>query len=102
MSATKTVRAINAVFDLVQDHGSIKKNDYKKQIEFFDELISSAQGAKKELQGLAIKKSLATYATGKPSELPPTKDQFIELYGKEEFDKVKRIGKPRQYFVWTE
>lgn len=100
MSAIKTVRAMNAVFDLVQDHGSIKKNDYKKQIEFFDELIATAQNAKKELQGLAVKKDLATYAEGKPSELAPTKDQFIELYGKEEFDRVKRVGKPRQYFVW--
>ena len=36
----------------------------------------------------------------KPSELAPTKDQFIELYGQEEFDKVKRIGNPRTKFFW--
>ena len=67
-----------------------------------DEMIEAAQSAKKELQALAIEQGLATYAEGKPSELAPTKKEFIERYGLEEFDKVKRIGKPRQYFVWID
>jgi len=39
-------------------------------------------------------------AISKPSELAPTKDQFIKLYGQEEFDKVKRLGSPRTKFFW--
>jgi hypothetical protein len=35
-----------------------------------------------------------------PPELAPTKNQFIELYGQEEFNKVKRVGSPRTKFFW--
>jgi len=39
-------------------------------------------------------------AISKPAQLAPTKNEFIELYGQDEFERVMRIAKPRTRFFW--
>lgn len=49
---------------------------------------------------VAVKQGVAAYVLDDPKELAPTKDQFIKLYGREAFDRVKRISKPKRIFTW--
>jgi hypothetical protein len=39
-------------------------------------------------------------AIAKPAQLAPTKKEFIELYGQDEFERVMRVAKPKTRFFW--
>jgi hypothetical protein len=54
----------------------------------------------KTAREVAVKQGAAAYVTDEPKELAPTKDQFIQLYGIAEFNRIKRISKPRRIFTW--
>jgi hypothetical protein len=54
----------------------------------------------KTARELAIKQKAAAYVLDDPKELAPTKDQFIELYGAAEFNRVKRFSNPKRIFTW--
>lgn len=76
--------------------------------------VEYLEGVKKELADLqadvdrmiktakdvAVKQNAAAYVEDEPKELAPTKDQFIKLYGIAEFNRIKRISKPRRIFTW--
>jgi hypothetical protein len=54
----------------------------------------------KTARDVAVKQKAAAYVEDDPKELAPTKDQFIQLYGIAEFNRIKRISKPRRIFTW--
>jgi hypothetical protein len=55
----------------------------------------------KTARDVAVTHGIAAYVLEEPKELAPTKDQFIKLYGAEEFRRVMRISSPRRIFTWT-
>jgi hypothetical protein len=76
--------------------------------------VEYLEGVKAELDGLssdvgrminaarniAVKQGVAAYVNDDPKELAPTKDEFIKLFGREMFDRVKKLSKPRRIFTW--
>jgi hypothetical protein len=76
--------------------------------------VEYLEGVKKELDGLssdvgrmiktaqqvAVDQDLAAFVNDDPKELAPTKEEFITLFGREMFDRVKKFSKPRRIFTW--
>jgi hypothetical protein len=76
--------------------------------------VEYLENVKKELDGLsadvgrmiktardvAINQGLAAYVDDEPKELAPSKEEFINLFGREMFDKVKKLSKPKRIFTW--
>ena len=76
--------------------------------------VEYLEGVKKELDGLssdvgrmiktaqqvAIDQRVAAFVEDAPKELAPSKEEFIQLFGREVFDKVKKLSKPKRIFTW--
>jgi broad specificity phosphatase PhoE len=65
-----------------------------------DGLSSDVGRMIKTTQQLAVDQKVAAYVDDAPKELAPTKDEFITLFGREMFDKVKKLSKPKRIFTW--
>jgi hypothetical protein len=65
-----------------------------------DSLRSDVDNMLTTAREVAVKQGAAAYVLDDPKELAPTKDQFIKLYGRATFDRVKRISKPKRIFTW--
>ena len=73
----------------------------REEIEGYEREIKILKSLIEQKKDEAIKLGYACMAiVGKPSELAPTAEMYIELHGQEAFDAVKRIGKATETFVW--
>jgi hypothetical protein len=102
MEATMRNQALKMT-DIFSDPrlGSINELALKDQHELVEFMIKRLTEAKSTLENMGEETgSGERKPISAPPELAPTKNQFIELYGQEEFNKVKRIGSPRTKFFW--
>ena len=65
-----------------------------------DGLSSDVGRMIKAAQEVAVAQGVAAFITDNPKELAPTKEEFITLFGREMFDRVKKLSKPRRIFTW--
>ena len=89
-------------FEEEYDAGGIRAGvEYLEDIKAdLDSLRSDVDRMLATAKDVAVKQNVAAYVLDDPKELAPTKDQFIKLYGRATFDRVKRISKPKRIFTW--
>lgn len=68
--------------------------------EILSDALKELRAVLKRAQQEAVDYDLATWTFTDPKELAPTKQQFIDLFGMETFNKVKREGAPTRIFTW--
>ncbi len=77
---------------------SLEENE--KCLDMLKEMQEDIKALVQATREMAIEDGYAEMVTGKQPELSPTRALFIELYGQEEFDRVKRLGKAKETFTW--
>ena len=104
MSMMKLLDEIVEDFEQSLDDCNIKVDkgfNLREEVEGLEREIEVIRGLIKQKKKEAIKLGYACMAiVGKPSELAPTAEMYIDLHGQEAFDAVKREGKAPEKFVW--
>ena len=91
---------LNQIIDAEIPSVSTSREEYEKRLDMLKEMQEDIKALVMSTKEMACDDGLAEMVTGKQPELAPTQSMFIELYGQEEFDRVKRLGKAKQTFTW--
>tara|TARA_R100000908_G_C3641049_1_gene77276 strand:- start:31 stop:324 length:294 start_codon:yes stop_codon:yes gene_type:complete len=91
---------LNEILDVEIPSNASARIDYEQRLDMLKEMQEDIKTLVQSTRELAIDDGFAEMVIGKQSELAPTKPKFIELYGQEEFDLVKRLGKAKETFTW--
>ena len=83
-------------------HAQEQQAEMQRDLATLKEVAKNTKDEIEKLEANAIKFGYAhmTPTGAKASELAPSKPMFIEEYGQEEFDRVKRKGKLPTKFAW--
>ena len=79
---------------------STGRKEYEQRLDMLKEMQEDIKALVQATREMACDDGYAEMVTGKQPELSPTRALFIDLYGQEEFDRVKRLGKAKQTFTW--
>ena len=79
---------------------STGRKEYEQRLDMLKEMQEDIKALVQATREMACDDGYAERVTGKQPELSPTRALFIELYGQEEFDRVKRLGKAKETFTW--
>ena len=79
---------------------STGRKEYEQRLDMLKEMQEDIKALVQATREMACDDGYAEMVTGKQPELSPTRALFIELYGQEEFDRVKRLGKAKETFTW--
>ena len=91
---------LNQIIDNEIPSVSTSREEYEKRLDMLKEMQEDIKALVMATKEMACDDGLAEMVTGKQPELAPTQSMFIELYGQEEFDRVKRLGKAKETFTW--
>jgi superfamily II RNA helicase len=91
---------LNQIIDNEIPSVSTSREEYEKRLDMLKEMQEDIKALVQATREMAIEDGYAEMVTGKQPELSPTRALFIELYGQEEFDRVKRLGKAKETFTW--
>ena len=91
---------LNQIIDNEIASVSTSREEYEKRLDMLKEMQEDIKALVMSTKEMACDDGLAEMVTGKQPELAPTQSMFIELYGQEEFDRVKRLGKAKETFTW--
>jgi superfamily II RNA helicase len=91
---------LNQIIDNEIPSVSTSREEYEKRLDMLKEMQEDIKALVMATKEMACDDGLAEMVTGKQPELSPTRALFIELYGQEEFDRVKRLGKAKETFTW--
>ena len=91
---------LNEILDVEIPSNASARIDYESRLDMLKEMQEDIKALVQATREMAIDDGLAEMVTGKQPELSPTSSMFIELYGQEEFDRVKRLGKAKETFTW--
>ena len=91
---------LNEILDVEIPSNASARIDYESRLDMLKEMQEDIKALVMATKEMAIDDGLAEMVTGKQPELSPTSSMFIELYGQEEFDRVKRLGKAKETFTW--
>tara|TARA_R100001126_G_C4769593_1_gene121753 strand:- start:101 stop:370 length:270 start_codon:yes stop_codon:yes gene_type:complete len=70
-----------------------------EKYDFIDQMIESLKKSQKELKDKLVDQGLAHYELKEGRELAPTKEMYILKHGVDDWNKIKRIGKPSEKFI---
>lgn len=71
------------------------REDLKKQAEIVNQML-------RNIEEDAVEQRLAILVPGQTRELAPTKEQFVETFGIEVWEKMKRKSRASPKFVWKD
>ena len=91
---------LNEILDVEIPSNASARIDYESRLDMLKEMQEDIKALVQATREMAIDDGLAEMVTGKQPELSPTRALFIDLYGQEEFDRVKRLGKAKETFTW--
>tara|TARA_R100000995_G_C3391667_1_gene80774 strand:+ start:226 stop:519 length:294 start_codon:yes stop_codon:yes gene_type:complete len=91
---------LNQIIDAEIPSVSTSREEYEKRLDMLKEMQEDIKALVMATKEMACDDGYAEMVTGKQPELSPTRALFIELYGQEEFDRVKRLGKAKETFTW--
>ena len=91
---------LNKILDTEIPSNASARIDYESRLDMLKEMQEDIKALVMATKEMACDDGLAEMVTGKQPELSPTSSMFIELYGQEEFDRVKRLGKAKETFTW--
>ena len=91
---------LNEILDVEIPSNASARIDYESRLDMLKEMQEDIKALVMSTKEMACDDGFAEMVTGKIPELAPTKPMFIELYGQEEFDRVKRPGVAKQTFTW--
>jgi hypothetical protein len=83
-----------------QSEGQDFRDDLMAELNMINQIEKELKILKQARHELAVEEGFAQFKEGKQPELAPTKSMFVELYGQEEFDRVKRLGQAKKTFTW--
>jgi len=91
---------LNEILDVEIPSNASARIDYEQRLDMLKEMQEDIKALVASTKEMACDDGLAEMVTGKQPELSPTRALFIDLYGQEEFDRVKRLGKAKETFTW--
>ena len=93
---------LNQIIDNEIPSVSTSREEYEKRLDMLKEMQEDIKALVQATREMAIEDGYAEMKEGKQPELAPTQSMFIELYGQEEFDRVKRLGQAKKTFAWLD
>ena len=93
---------LNQIIDNEIPAAATSRQEYQQRLDILKEMQEDIKALVQATREMAIEDGYAEMKEGKQPELSPTRALFIELYGQEEFDRVKRLGQAKKTFTWLD
>ena len=93
---------LNQIIDNEIPAAATTRQEYQQRLDILKEMQEDIKALVQATKEMAVEDGYAEMKEGKRPELAPTQSMFIELYGQEEFDRVKRLGVAKKTFTWLD
>ena len=93
---------LNQIIDNEIPAAATTRQEYQQRLDILKEMQEDIKALVQATKERAVEDGYAEMKEGKRPELAPTQSMFIELYGQEEFDRVKRLGVAKKTFTWLD